>query len=72
MWVRGLKHGKHLQSGMVPRSHPMWVRGLKPGTSAPSRCQMQVAPHVGAWIETRTPRWYQPRQDSRTPCGCVD
>ena len=34
-------------------SHPMWVRGLKPVFS-PWAAPMQVAPYVGAWIETVT------------------
>ena len=29
MWVRGLKQGQTLLSGLVAQSHPMWVRGLK-------------------------------------------
>ena len=33
-------------------SHPMWVRGLKHYNRSSSSGQYQVAPHVGAWIET--------------------
>ena len=29
----------------------MWVRGLKPCTTC-DECVRQVAPYVGAWIET--------------------
>ena len=32
-------------------SHPTWVRGLKPEVAALSLIY-QVAPYVGAWIET--------------------
>ena len=34
-------------------SHPSWVRGLKPETCASKHIDQQVAPLVGAWIETR-------------------
>ena len=30
----------------------MWVRGLKPVILLMVYCALQVAPHVGAWIET--------------------
>ena len=33
-------------------SHPMWVRGLKPALAANVFPTTQVAPYVGAWIET--------------------
>ena len=33
-------------------SHPMWVRGLKHIQDDTFPLQLQVAPHVGAWIET--------------------
>ena len=32
-------------------SHPTWVRGLKPDTKIVS-ISINVAPYVGAWIET--------------------
>ena len=34
-------------------SHPMWVRGLKLVLICRLMTSFQVAPHVGAWIETR-------------------
>ena len=34
-------------------SHPMWVRGLKRLIVAICAYVCLVAPHVGAWIETR-------------------
>ena len=33
-------------------SHPMWVRGLKRQFIEQNFAPQQVAPHVGAWIET--------------------
>ena len=33
------------------QSHPLWVRGLKPTANAPCPAD-DVAPFVGAWIET--------------------
>ena len=33
----------------------MWVRGLKHGCARCNETGWQVAPHVGAWIETRSP-----------------
>ena len=43
------------------QSHPVWVRGLKHKAINGSETLMEVAPRVGAWIETlngsaRTPR----------------
>ena len=52
MWVRGLKHGGSSMSVDVSRSHPMWVRGLKLCSRGDLLGLSQVAPHVGAWIET--------------------
>ena len=34
------------------RSHPMWVRGLKLLMVVTSLLALNVAPYVGAWIET--------------------
>ena len=55
MWVRGLKPARPVAEALDPVSHPMWVRGLKHriGDESPSR--EQVAPYVGAWIETWIP-----------------
>ena len=53
MWVRGLKPLR-IASGVAPHvSHPMWVRGLKQFKTRKSLGEIRVAPHVGAWIETR-------------------
>ena len=37
---------------MTVESLPMWERGLKPSDTLTSSQSTQVAPHVGAWIET--------------------
>ena len=34
-------------------SHPEWVRGLKQGTEGKQQQAANVAPRVGAWIETK-------------------
>ena len=35
----------------------MWVRGLKRPPYSFKRLKSNVAPHVGAWIETLSPLW---------------
>ncbi len=50
-WVRGLKHQTKRRDMPVAKSHPTWVRGLKP-TDYLSVQRDNVAPYVGAWIET--------------------
>ena len=54
MWVRGLKLILHPSTILKPWSHPMWVRGLKHTGQQSGFEVSQVAPHVGAWIETDT------------------
>ena len=52
MWVRGLKLD-YAHIGIDRNlSHPMWVRGLKPSRYISTLSEQEVAPHVGAWIET--------------------
>ena len=51
-WVRGLKHALLLISCCRIVSHPTWVRGLKHRHFRLTNPQRQVAPYVGAWIET--------------------
>ena len=51
MWVRGLKLCASAVNDKSQPSHPMWVRGLKP-MSVEGRPSPDVAPYVGAWIET--------------------
>ena len=52
MWVRGLKQRKHARKTHKHLSHPMWVRGLKPVPVQVEKQVSNVAPYVGAWIET--------------------
>ena len=53
MWVRGLKQKDGHSNPSTEASHPMWVRGLKQGYIDMMKKKIVVAPHVGAWIETR-------------------
>ena len=55
MWVRGLKLKVAIYALGLIASHPMWVRGLKRWLEHKRNNRWQVAPHVGAWIETPTP-----------------
>ena len=55
-WVRGLKQFLNIDVKGGILSHPSWVRGLKQEYSTQNSKQNQVAPLVGAWIETRSPR----------------
>ena len=51
-WVRGLKL-YHFQIDLQTlQSHPSWVRGLKQEIIHQRTEAEQVAPFVGAWIET--------------------
>ena len=53
MWVRGLKRQfPHRSACADRRSHPMWVRGLKHRQYTSYLYKREVAPYVGAWIET--------------------
>ena len=51
-WVRGLKPTTATLSGQTRMSHPSWVRGLKLCFTFLHYGLYQVAPLVGAWIET--------------------
>ena len=71
MWVRGLKLKADTPIEKIKESHPMWVRGLK------LICGIfiflrEVAPYVGAWIETKVHFDMFIRKGCRTLCGCVD
>ena len=50
----------------------MWVRGLKLKQASYKRRLYNVAPHVGAWIETKMFGCTPIQLNRRTPCGCVD
>ena len=52
-WVRGLKQKFYSYIYILHRSHPTWVRGLKPDDNGINYLDWEVAPYVGAWIETR-------------------
>ena len=52
VWVRGLKHRLNITICIVRGSHPVWVRGLKQSMLNAPMWQEDVAPRVGAWIET--------------------
>ena len=52
MWVRGLKLTALAAPSTGIMSHPMWVRGLKLAVVEVECDVVQVAPYVGAWIET--------------------
>ena len=51
-WVRGLKLHIFYISVIHNQSHPTWVRGLKLNLLNLIIKNYQVAPYVGAWIET--------------------
>ena len=53
IWVRGLKQRCNRCDLCRQASHPIWVRGLKPTCSCRLSSVLLVAPHMGAWIETR-------------------
>ena len=71
-WVRGLKPVGFRATCALPPSHPTWVRGLKPRFPQPKPPLPNVAPHVGAWIETQKIGVIRPIPVGRTPRGCVD
>ena len=54
MWVRGLKHTANPVVNPHSASHPMWVRGLKQKQIENFNQKQEVAPYVGAWIETNS------------------
>ena len=57
VWVRGLKHIVVNILNHLILSHPVWVRGLKPSGSFFYAPVVDVAPRVGAWIETIIRVW---------------
>ena len=52
VWVRGLKLEHQVPSLADTLSHPVWVRGLKQLVLLVLDRLIDVAPRVGAWIET--------------------
>ena len=61
MWVRGLKPWESQKCGSFALSHPMWVRGLKHREDFYQPELDNVAPYVGAWIETDSAVRCEPR-----------
>ena len=51
MWVRGLKHLYLCALSNLVVSHPMWVLDWNTQWTT-AKATTQVAPYVGAWIET--------------------
>ena len=72
VWVRGLKLEKELRKATDEASHPVWVRGLKRVGIRMVTGYRDVAPRVGAWIETQSVATLAASMICRTPCGCVD
>ena len=62
--MRGLKLLQTLNTMTTRQSHPSWVRGLKQTEIHRSLQRHEVAPLVGAWIETRN-------QAHNVLCRCV-
>ena len=50
---RGLKQGGRDHRNIIRMSPPMRGRGLKLGTLILAFFERYVAPHAGAWIETK-------------------
>ena len=53
MWERGLKRRSLMLVTSAATSLPMWERGLKHIRPLGGVGGGHVAPHVGAWIETK-------------------
>ena len=64
MRVRGLKRCYHSSLAYSLMSHPMRVRGLKHLRIQQIILLFSVAPHAGAWIETRELLPWQKKQMS--------
>jgi len=71
-WARGLKLIKGRLQIITSMSRPAWARGLKHVTVSLQQRAGNVAPRVGAWIETRDPNKELPEDESRAPRGRVD
>jgi len=52
-WARGLKPNNAPIVAAIAASRPAWARGLKLTIGKPNYEEREVAPRVGAWIETR-------------------
>ena len=70
--ARGLKHDCLPVGGSIGKSRPTRARGLKHVFTKAFKKQLQVAPHAGAWIETRIIRPASTKSSCRAPRGRVD
>ena len=61
-----------IQNQDFPESHPSWVRGLKPSSRTGRTESGEVAPFMGAWIETMNADASALPIYGRTLHGCVD
>ena len=70
--MRGLKLELYHRYTASHASHPTWVRGLKHSLVNFSIDVYNVAPYVGAWIETSVIPFLIVGSVRRTLRGCVD
>ena len=52
IWERGLKHNRSSALHSSTLSLPIWERGLKRPMNMENYTKKDVAPYMGAWIET--------------------
>ncbi len=72
MRARGLKLPITLTILAIAASRPMRARGLKHLTLIKCNLHASVAPHAGAWIETKYVDLFYDGAGCRAPCGRVD
>ena len=70
--ARGLKLAGADEYSLRNVSRPTRARGLKRNSQATSLTIFKVAPHAGAWIETRWAESNEERSWCRAPRGRVD
>jgi len=71
-WARGLKLPLKYSCLTVEGSRPAWARGLKRSEYPRPVHGKEVAPRVGAWIETHSEGLECTRPLRRAPRGRVD
>ena len=72
VWARGLKPAAWTIYLSCDSSRPVWARGLKLTILQVKLSNQEVAPRVGAWIETQLLYALRLCAISRAPCGRVD
>jgi len=72
VWARGLKPIINSPIKLNIGSRPVWARGLKHSFIDFIFKNQNVAPRVGAWIETTNKSIISIFYYSRAPCGRVD